>query len=120
MTNWTKAVTHPLGLAAFALALVFGLLGTYGAMTEHRWLLYTSVGLAAFTLIGGLTLAFYQSSNQKKRPSKSPIQEGASVGDVFQESSRTSKVAKASFKGNNNTNIQNADGDVKIQATRHQ
>jgi hypothetical protein len=60
MVEWTKVVTNPLGLAGFALFLVFGILAKVKRNDERRWLSPAAVGIAAIALIGGLLLAYAQ------------------------------------------------------------
>ena len=54
--DWTKVVTEPLGLAAFAIALIFAS-RRRGAHTP-RWWPPTAIGLAVVCVVGGLLL-FY-------------------------------------------------------------
>lgn len=59
--DFTNVVTHPLGLAGFALALVFGVLSRVGRHPPPWWP-HAAVAMAAVTLVGGLTLAYLQSA----------------------------------------------------------
>lgn len=54
--DWTKVVTEPLGLAAFAVALIFA--SRRRGATTPRWWPPTAIGLALVCVIGGLLL-FY-------------------------------------------------------------
>lgn len=62
MPDWTKVVTEPLGLAGFALFLVFGLLSRLKGKDERRWLPLFSGVLAFVALLGGLGIAFFRLS----------------------------------------------------------
>ena len=62
MQDWTKVVTEPLGLAGFALFLVFGVLSRIKRQKELRWMGPVASGMAILALAGGLTLAFLKSS----------------------------------------------------------
>lgn len=58
--DWTNIVTQPLGLAAFALALVFGVAGVKLQDRQRPWFLPAAIILAAIVLIGCLYLAHRQ------------------------------------------------------------
>jgi hypothetical protein len=60
MSEWTKVVTSPLGLAGFALFLVFGYLAKVKRSDERRWLAPVAVFVAVAALVGGLVLAYVQ------------------------------------------------------------
>src|SRR5271157_249610 len=53
MSEWTKVVTSPLGLAGFALFLVFGYLAKLKRSNERRWLAPLAVFAAIAALVGG-------------------------------------------------------------------
>ncbi|SRR6266404_4526750 len=59
-----KLVTHPLGLAGYALALVFGLVGKFGPSDRWPWLFPAAIALAAVSIVGGLLLAKVQMQAQ--------------------------------------------------------
>ena len=67
MQDWTKVVTEPLGLAGFALFLVFGVLARVKKQDERRWLGPLASGMAVLALLGGLTLAYVKASNRRAR-----------------------------------------------------
>ena len=50
MAPWTKVVTNPLGLAGFALFLVFGYLAKIKRNDERRWLSPVAFAIAAVAL----------------------------------------------------------------------
>jgi len=58
MSEWVKVVTHPLGLAGFALFLVFGYLAKEKRQDTRRWLPAVAVAMAVITLVGGLYLSY--------------------------------------------------------------
>ncbi|MBX3671264.1 MAG: hypothetical protein KF778_22940 [Rhodocyclaceae bacterium] len=62
--NFLQVLIHPLGLAGLALFLVFGVLSRKRA--APRWWPKAALSLAAFALVGGLGLAFFQVSNAYK------------------------------------------------------
>ena len=66
-----KAVTHPLGLAAFALFLVFTFLGRTRQFKRPTWLSPVAFVMAAAALVGGLILAYRaKTSNDQHAPSQ--------------------------------------------------
>jgi hypothetical protein len=68
MAPWTKVVTHPLGLAAFALFLVFVFLGSKRRSKRPAWLSTVAFGLSAVALFGGLTLAYRANESSGEHP----------------------------------------------------
>lgn len=66
MEKLPKIVTHPLGLAGYALALVFGLISKLGPSDRVPWVAPAAVALAAVCIIGGLVLANGQVNKVKK------------------------------------------------------
>ena len=72
MQDWTKVVTEPLGLAGFALFLVFGVLSRVKRQKELPWLAPVASVMAILALAGGLTLAFLRSSRQSAAAAPPP------------------------------------------------
>ncbi len=64
MQEWTKVVTEPLGLAGFALFLVFGVLARIKRDDERRWLGPLAMAMAVVALTGGLALAYLKTPPQ--------------------------------------------------------
>ncbi len=60
MVSWRHAVVHPLGLAGYALACVFGLLAKFGPIAQYPWLVPVAIAMAIVALIGGLLVAWRQ------------------------------------------------------------
>jgi hypothetical protein len=75
MSEWTKVVTDPLGLAGFALFLVFGLLAQLKRREERQWVARLAAGMAIVTLAGGMVLAYLKTA----RPAVSPQSSSAPV-----------------------------------------
>lgn len=65
--DFVKIIAQPLGLAGFALALVFGISGIFAKKQRARpnWLPAVAVTLAAVCLIGGMFLSY---SSLKPQP----------------------------------------------------
>lgn len=60
MHAWINAVTNPLGLAGFALFLVFTFLGRRKKKPE--WIPIAAYGMAVIALVGGVFIAYRQES----------------------------------------------------------
>jgi hypothetical protein len=103
MSEWTKVVTDPLGLAGFALFLVFGYLANAKRLNERRWLAPLAVFAAIAALAGGLTLGYFRVSKSvapAANTSKAPMQQ-------------TNQVQQTS-SGAGSSNVQGVQGDVTI------
>jgi hypothetical protein len=81
MEAWTKVVTSPLGLAGFALFLIFTFLGS--KKRKPSWLPFGAYGMAAVALIGGLFLAY---RGERQKEARAPEQR---IGTVQQSLSGT-------------------------------
>lgn len=57
MEKWIDVITNPLGLAGFAVFLVFTALSQAGGKNRPFWLMPTFVAMALISLLGGLWLA---------------------------------------------------------------
>jgi hypothetical protein len=80
MQDWTKVVTEPLGLAGFALFLVFGVLSRLKAKEERRWFGPVASAMAVLALTGGLALAYVKTARetaQQTRPN--PTQSNTNI-----------------------------------------
>ena len=71
MSEWTKVIVHPMGLAGFALFLVFGYLARVRREKGPRWLPTAAISLAAVALLAGLALGWTQVNNDAHRDAKS-------------------------------------------------
>lgn len=104
MTPWIKVVDQPLGLAAFALFLVFGYLKRND---KRRWLSRVAFALAAVALVGGLVIAYVQvpkpvpPSNQSSKP-------------VAPNQQQTNQPVQQTSTGEGSPNVQGVQGDVTI------
>ena len=68
MNFWVKVISTPLGFAAFALYLLFGVIK--GRTKKPKWLLPTVVILAGAAIISGVLLQYGSSGGaEPKRPS---------------------------------------------------
>jgi hypothetical protein len=107
MTEWTKVVTNPLGLAGFALFLVFGYLARAKRNDERRWLSPAAVALAVVALVGCLLIAY----KQLPKPSPQPVQAIQAQPPVKQQ---TNNNVQQTSSGEGSPNVQGVQGDVTI------
>jgi hypothetical protein len=73
MTDWGKVVAQPLGIAGFAMSLVFGYLARAASRDQRKWLAPSAAAIAFACVIGGFALAYQQTtakSNQQPNPSQ--------------------------------------------------
>jgi hypothetical protein len=95
MASWQSAVVHPLGLAGYALACMFGLLAKFGPTTQYPWLAPVAVAMAFVALLGGLLIAL----RNKSKPAK-PVDAGAkSATQATQATHGKQSPAIANVKG---------------------
>jgi hypothetical protein len=88
MNSWVQVVTHPLGLAGFALFLVFSFLGRMKKKPD--WFPIGAYAMAILALVGGLFIAYRQESpspvaaadQQIGSIQQTQIGTGANVADV--------------------------------------
>ena len=107
MNQWIKVVTEPLGLAGFALFLVFGYLAKAKSKDERRWLSPIALVIAAIALIGGLSLAYVRSP----KPAPAPVEVAKPQIPARQQSNQ--QVQQTST-GAGSPNVQGVQGDVTI------
>jgi hypothetical protein len=103
MNAWIQVVTQPLGLAGFALFLVFGYVAKVKKDDERRWLSRAAMALAVIALAGGLILAYVQIPK--------PATPSAQTSKAQQQ--KTSQVQQ-STTGPGSPAVQGIQGDVTI------
>jgi hypothetical protein len=96
--EWTAVVTDPLGLAGFALFLVFSVLGLRRRATEVRWVTASFIALAAVGLLGGLGLAYMRQGRQADPHAAGPV--GSAPVLVTQETHGSQSPAVSNVQGN--------------------
>jgi hypothetical protein len=108
--RWIEVVTHPLGLVAFALALIFGVIGVKFKARQRPWFLPLSFCLAAITIIAGLYIDYLQI---KSKP-LSPIQITHQPISSANESESKKIIVNQKTTGPASPAIQGVHGDVNI------
>jgi hypothetical protein len=98
---WIKVVTDPLGLAAFALFLVFTFLGRNRRSKRPTWLSPVAFGLAAVALVGGLVLAYRTKESSGQHPP-----------------SQTISSIQQSAIGSANSNVAGVTGNVSVRVSQ--
>jgi hypothetical protein len=109
VNEWTKVVTHPLGLVGFVLFLVFGLLARLKRVNERRWLFPAMIAMSAGALLGGLGLAYVQLRGSSSTAAAAPIPAPKAV-KVSQKSSGAGSPNVQDVKGNVTINVDQSSG----------
>jgi hypothetical protein len=97
--KWIDVVTHPLGLVAYTLSLIFGGIGIRLKSENNTWFIPTAITLAALVIGAGLFLAFKDIQSKTKSTNSAP-QEKIVVRQVT--------------NGPNSHTIQGVSGNVNI------
>lgn len=86
--EWIKVVTDPMGIAAFALFLLFLILSQTKKADERRWLAPVFVVLAIISLLGGFKIALLtmQTDSKTVEPSARTFPGVTVKGDINVES----------------------------------
>lgn len=108
MSEWSKVVTDPLGLAGFALFLVFGFVAKLKNKNERRWITPLAVFMAVCSLFGGIFLSYKKSLQP---PTGSPSQSGAAPAPQ-QQQTNTKVIQKTTGQGS--PAVQGVQGDLTI------
>lgn len=116
MTGWTQVVTHPLGLAGFALFLVFGYLAKVKRNDERRWISRAAVAAAVAGLAGGLIIAYVQSPKPvipAARSDAAKVQQ--QTNQVQQNTTGPGSPAVQGVQGDVTITIDQSSGEAKPQ-----
>lgn len=98
--SWIEVVTDPLGLAGFALFLVFGFLAKTRIGKNKQWIVISAFSMAFVALIGGLVLSW----------NKNTLSAGSAQHADTRETATT-----ATTHGEKSPVVQNVEGDVVIK-----
>src|SRR5208283_3667763 len=111
MTPWIKVVTEPLGLAGFALFLIFGYLGKVKRDDERRWLSPVAFAIAAVSLIGCLAIAYVQTP-KGVAPAAPSVQTSKPAASAQQQ---TNQQVRQTSTWEGSPNVQGVQGVVTIK-----
>jgi hypothetical protein len=116
MTGWTQVITHPLGLAGFALFLVFGYLAKVKRNDERRWISRAAVAAAVVGLAGGLIIAYAQilkPTIPSVRSAAPPVQQ--QTNQVQQSTTGPGSPAVQGVQGDVTITVDQSSGEAKPQ-----
>jgi hypothetical protein len=103
--SWVNVVTDPLGLAGFALFLVFGVLAKLSRTRGQTWLAISAVSMAAIALIGGLLLSWQRSDIAQQQSTMVPAFSEQPLGEASQTTYGEKSPAVQNIEGNVTINI---------------
>ncbi len=96
MNAWIKVVTHPLGLAGFALFLAFSITAKKIPARRPAWLTPLFFAMACAALLGGLVLSYRQVNRTVPPPTTVNQQR---INQINQQSSGNGAVNNAGVQG---------------------
>ena len=116
MTEWIKVVTHPIGLVAFSLWLVF-FLASRTKVLKNKGLERSFIVMAFISLLGGLGLAYWQTyksptTEEHAAPAQSTTTSGTNQNNtsIQQSTEGANSPAVADVKGDVNIILKGQDG----------
>lgn len=111
ISEWTKVIVNPLGLAGFVLFLLFGALARAKRKDERRWILPTALIAACVALVGGLSLAYRDVAHRATKPNASAT---AIAPAQKLTSQQQNDHSQQSSTGDSSPNIQGIQGSVSV------
>ncbi len=122
MPDWTKVITHPLGLAGFALFLIFGLLAKVKRRDERRWLPPIAIVMALIALVGGLGLAYMQIRGQTpplpSQTSRTPASSQQQTNQVQQTTTAPGSPTVQGVQGDVTITVDQSSGKTETTKTQ--
>jgi hypothetical protein len=106
MGAWAKVVSEPLGLAGFALFLIFTYLGKVKSGDKRKWISPVAFACAAATLIAGFGLAYLQITK--------PASPNGSAAKPAATAVQQPSTVQQRSSGAGSPNVQGVNGDVTI------
>jgi hypothetical protein len=117
MTDWSKVVTQPLGLAGFGLFLAFSFFASRKGLRRIGWVAPVLVSMAVITLIGGLTIAYVQVRSKATPSSQIPSQQ-QQTNQVQQTTAGPGSPAVQGVQGDVNISVDQSSGKTQIEKTK--
>ena len=114
MDKWIPVVTDPLGLAGFALFLVFSFLSLKRRSLDAHWIMASFITLAAVGLLGGLGLAYLRSGQTGPSPSKETGAPPVAQREPAPNGQQTSSPARQETHGSQSPTVSGVQGNVTI------
>ena len=114
MGKWVTVVTNPLGLAGFALFLVFSTLGRLTKRKRFLWASPAAFVLALIALVGGLYLSYRRISSSSSSVTPPNTQQ---IGTIQQQNQGSKDVNVGGVQGNVTVDIDSESHDKKSAET---
>lgn len=118
MAGGAGLITHPIALCAYVLSLVFGLLAkmwnSKAGRNVNRQLFRLAIFVSVTALVGGLVLAWYQTSRSPSSAAEQTVKNpsaGSPAGTPSQQPSVTQTTSKENSPNANNS----GSGTISIQ-----
>jgi hypothetical protein len=111
--QWEKVITDPLGIAGFALSLVFALTTrviSQKRKAQTRWLAPAAYTLAAICIVGGFSLAWHRESIAVPPPAPTPAALAPPPPAIH--------IDKIDQKVENGAAVAGVQGDVTVNTTQ--
>jgi hypothetical protein len=104
VSEWIKVIVNPLGIAGFALFLVFGYVARAKKPDRRPWVAPLAFTMAIFALIGGFSIAYLEvrATTARSTPAGQP------AAPAIQQRVRQRSA------GDGSPNVQGVQGDVTI------
>src|ERR1017187_4967591 len=115
--DWMKVIKDPLGIAGFALALVFGVVSRVMVQKRRKntqWIVLLAYALAAACVVGGLALAYHRQSmtrSVKPGPTNSPA-----LSQTKGSAPPSRRIDKIDQKVGSGAAVAGVQGDVTVNA----
>jgi hypothetical protein len=121
MGEWTKVITHPLGLAGFALFAFLIFFTRRQASTQPIWVRASFIGMAFIALLGGLWLAHLNTTSpptaEQRSGQQKPLPEPETPTQTSQQKSSSENRVDQKTTGAGSPAVANTGGDVTITVT---
>lgn len=120
MGEWAKVVTHPLGLAGFALFTFLVFLTWRRTSFQPVWTQVSFIAMAFIALIGGLCLAYISTTSptaEKTATTQEPLPSPNAHEEISQQKTFGGNKVDQNTSGPGSPAIANTRGNVTITVT---